>query len=198
MSDIFEAMEKDFEKKLNNSIEKLDQSDLSTVAGLAKAIREQEDFVASLEDDLKAAKKQLLKMTDEELPTMLAEIGLSSIKLDDGSEVTIKQTYGAQITNGTKGTVDNRPQAYAWLRDNGYGDLVKNVVSCQFGMGEDQKAEQFRTIAEQNGYLAEQNTTVHSSTLRAFVKERCEAGDEFPMELFGAFVGQKAIIKRSD
>ena len=94
MSDIFEAMEEDFEKKLNTSVEKLDQSDLSTVAGLAKAIREQEDFVASLEDDLKAAKKQLLKMTDEELPTMLAEIGLSSIKLDDGSEVTIKQTYG--------------------------------------------------------------------------------------------------------
>jgi len=37
---------------------------------------------------------------------------------------------------------------------------------------------------------------VHPQTLRAFVKERCEAGEDFPMELFGAWVGQRAVIKR--
>ena len=197
MSDIFEAMEEDFEKKLNTSVERLDQSGLNSVAGLAKSIREQEDHVERLEQQLKDEKKKLLKLTDEELPTLLAEMNLSGIKLDDGSEVIVKQTYGANITNGTRGTVDNRPQAYAWLRENGHVDIIKNVLSCRFGMGEDDKAEEFRSMAEERKYLVEQNTTIPSSSLRAWVRERCEAGDEFPMELFGAYVGQRATIKRS-
>jgi hypothetical protein len=32
--------------------------------------------------------------------------------------------------------------------------------------------------------------------LKAFIKERVEQGDEFPMELFGAFIGQKATITK--
>ena len=106
MSDIFDQMEQDFEQSLASSVEKLDQGDLTTVAGMARAIRDKERAVADLEQRLKDEKKALLKMTDEDLPTMLAEIGLSSMKLDHGSEVTVKQTYGASIL------VDNRPAAY--------------------------------------------------------------------------------------
>ena len=190
MSDIFEQMEADFEKKLASSVEKLDQGDLTTVAGMARAIRDKESVVADLEAKLKEEKKALLKMTDEELPTMLAEIGLSSMKLDDGSEVTVKPTYGASIL------VDNRPAAYKWLREHGYDDIIKNTIACAFGRGEDKKAEDFKKLAEENKYLVEQTEKIEPSTLRAFVKERVEQGDEFPMELFGAYIGQRAVIKR--
>jgi|TARA_R100001460_G_scaffold67326_6_gene107562 hypothetical protein len=191
MSDIFDQMEEDFEQSLATSVEKLDQGDLTTVAGMARAIRDKEKAVADLEQKLKEEKKVLLKMTDEDLPTMLAEIGLASMKLDDGSEVTVKQTYGASIL------VDNRPAAYDWLRDHGYDDIIKNTVACQFGRGEDDQASAFKAIAEKQGYLAEQKTEIHPQTLRAFVKERVESGDEFPMELFGAYIGQRAVVKRS-
>jgi hypothetical protein len=191
MSDIFDQMEEDFEQSLATSVEKLDQGDLTTVAGMARAIRDKEKGVADLEQKLKEEKKALLKMTDVDLPTMLAEIGLASMKLDDGSEVTVKQTYGASIL------VDNRPAAYDWLRDHGYDDIIKNTVACQFGRGEDDQASAFKAIAEKQGYLAEQKTEIHPQTLRAFVKERVESGDEFPMELFGAYIGQRAVVKRS-
>ena len=191
MSNIFEEMEADFEKNLASSVEKLDQNDLTTVAGMARPIRSKEQEVSELEQKLKLEKKALQKMTDEDLPTMLAEIGLTSMKLEDGSEVTVKPTYGASIL------VDNRPAAFKWLRDNGYGDVVKNVVSCTFGMGEDAKANAFAKEAEAQGFAPQQDTNVHPSTLRAFVKERVENGDDFPMELFGAYIGQRATIKRS-
>ena len=42
MSDIFEQMEQDFEDSLATSVEKLDQGDLTTVAGMARAIRDKE------------------------------------------------------------------------------------------------------------------------------------------------------------
>ena len=49
-------------------------------------------------------------------------------------------------------------------------------------------------MARKKGFVPDKKTEVHSSTLRAFVKERVENGEEFPMELFGAFVGQRAVI----
>jgi hypothetical protein len=191
MSDeLAKLMEQDFEETLASSVEKLDQQGLTSVAALARQIRDKEDRIASLEEDLKAEKKALLKLTDEDMPAMLAEIGISSFSLDDGSQVEVKQTYGASIL------VNNRPQAYEWLRDNGYDDIIKNSVICQFGRGEDDQASAFAAFAQQQGYVPEQKTEIHPQTLRAFVKERVEEGDEFPMELFGAWVGQRAVIKK--
>jgi hypothetical protein len=110
--------------------------------------------------------------------------------LDDGSQIDVKPTYGASIL------VDNRPKAYEWLRDNGYDDIIKNNVSVSFGRGEDDLANAFKAVAEKEGYVPQQDTSIHAGTLKAFVRERIEAGDEFPMELFGAYVGQRAFIKK--
>jgi len=190
MSDnILKMMEQDFEKTLSSSVDKVDQEGLTSVASLARQIRDEELYIKDLETDLKAAKKKLQKLTDDDMPSMLAEIGISSFALDDGSTVEVKATYGASIL------VDNRPQAYEWLRDNGYDDIIKNVVSCEFGRGEDDQASAFKAFASKEGFPADQNESIHSGTLKAFVRERVEAGDEFPMELFGAYVGQRAIIK---
>ena len=188
--DILKMMEQDFEQNVASSIEKVDQDGLKSVARLAREIQTVEAEIKDVEEKLKALKKQHIKLTDEELPSMLAEIGLSSFELDDGSKVEVKQTYGASIL------VDNRPRAYEWLRDNGYDDIIKNTVMCQFGRGEDDKASSFAAFAQQQGYIADQKTEIHPQTLRAFVKERVEAGDEFPMELFGAWIGQRATIKK--
>jgi len=188
--ELAKLMEADFEAKQATSIEKIDQQGLTSVAGLARLIRDKEVKIEALETSLKESKKALQKLTDEEMPAMLAEIGISSFALDDGSTVEVKQTYGASIL------VQNRPTAFEWLRDHQYDDIIKNTVLCQFGRGEDDQASAFSTFAETQGFLPQQKTEIHPQTLRAFVKERCEAGEEFPMELFGAWVGQRAVIKR--
>jgi 16S rRNA C1402 N4-methylase RsmH len=189
--DLTKLMEQDFEETRASSVEKVDQQGLTSVAALARQIRDKEERIQGLEETLKDEKKALLKLTDEEMPAMLAEIGISSFSLDDGSTVEVKQTYGASIL------VDNRPAAYEWLREHGYDDVIKNTVLCQFGRGEDDLASSFAAFAQQQGYVPEQKTEIHPQTLRAFIKERVEEGEAFPMELFGAWVGQRAVIKRS-
>ena len=190
MEDLARLMEADFELKKATSVEKIDQNGLTSVAELARQIRDKEATIDALEHTLKDSKKDLQKLTDEEMPAMLAEIGISSFTLDDGSTVEVKQTYGASIL------VQNRPTAFEWLRDHQYDDIIKNTVLCQFGRGEDDQASAFSAFAEEKGFIPQQKTEVHPQTLRAFVKERREAGEEFPMELFGAWVGQRAIIKK--
>ena len=188
--DIINMFEDDFEKEFASNLEKADGGILKTVSELARAIAAKEAQVADLDRQLKDAKKELLKLTDEDLPASMAEMGLASFTLDDGSQIDVKPTYGASIL------VDNRPKAYEWLRDNGYDDIIKNNVSVSFGRGEDDLANAFKAVAEKEGYLPQQDTSIHAGTLKAFVRERIEAGDEFPMELFGAYVGQRAFIKK--
>ena len=188
--DIIGMFEDDFEKEFASNLEKADGGVLKTVSELARAIAAKEAQVADLDRQLKDAKKELLKLTDEDLPASMAEMGLASFTLDDGSQIDVKPTYGASIL------VDNRPKAYEWLRDHGYDDIIKNNVSVSFGRGEDDLANVFKAVAEKEGYLPQQETSIHAGTLKAFVRERIDAGDEFPMELFGAYVGQRAFIKK--
>jgi hypothetical protein len=132
----------------------------------------------------------LMKMTDEDLPSVLEELGVKSFTLEDGSKVSVQPLYGASIP------APRKEEAFAWLRENGYDDLIKNDVVCSFGRGEDEKAADFAQAARERGLSPEQKQTVHAQTLKAWVRERVESGDAFPMDIFGAFVGQRATIKK--
>ena len=181
-------MEDDVAEKSSLSL-KLKDTQLESVSDLAQFIDIKTNEIEKLEKELKEAKKSLMKITDETLPHLMAELGVMSFKLNNGSSVEIKKTYGASIP------LANRSQAHQWLRDNGFGDIVKNIISCNFGMGEDDRADQFYKVASEKGFVPTKKEEVHSSTLRAWVKEQNENGREFPMELFGAFIGQRAVIK---
>ena len=164
-------------------------SELNKVAVLAKKIQAKQSRLSLLEGEMKQLKQELLQLTDEDLPATMQELGLSAFTTDDGASITIKPTYGAYIK------VDNREEAYDWLRDNEFGDLIKNSVSCTFGRGEDEIANQFITFAEDSGYSPQQKTEVHPQTLKAWVREQTEAGKSIPA-IFGAYVGSRATIKR--
>ena len=190
--DILSEMETD-----SASDDKLDSLDpqnsqkMRSMAELARAIRNKETEIDDLESMLKEKKEQLRRQSEEDLPSMMAELGINSFELDDGSRVTVKDLYGGHIS------LANRDAAYLWLRDNGFDDIIKNTLSIVFGRGEDQKADHFMKILEGYGLLPEKKEGVHPSTLKGWVRERMESGDSFPMDLFGAFVGQRAVIKRS-
>jgi len=189
--DIMKKLQEDANQGSLFSKHTLDNEDLSTLTGFAEAIIKQDAFVKELDEKLKEEKKKLLKMTDEDLPALMTEANSMEFTLLDGSKVTIKPQYGASIK------VDNRPAAYEWLREHGHDDIIKNTVSCQFGRGEDDLASSFKAFAEKEGYVPSQTEKIEPMSLRAFVKERVENGDEFPMDLFGAYVGQRAVITKA-
>jgi len=142
------------------------------------------------EKDLKQRKKDLEHISGEVIPTMMAEMGLSHLKLMDGSSVDVKPNYSANIT------IANRDAAFKWLRDNGLGDIIKNEISVSFGRNEDNKAADYANLAESQGYQPQQKLKVEPMTLKALVRERLEAGKEMPTEIFNVFVGNKTTIKR--
>jgi hypothetical protein len=100
-----------------------------------------------------------------------------------------KPFYSASIKE------ENRAEAYEWLRDNGYDDIIKNTVSVRFGRGEDQLCDTLLNLLREQNYPVEQAQKIEPQTLKAWVREQVERGSEFPTELFGAYIGQKATIK---
>ena len=140
--------------------------------------------------DLKQKKKNLEYLSGEVIPTMMSEMGLSHLKLMDGSSVDVKPNYSANIT------IANREAAFNWLRNNGLGDIIKNEISVSFGRNEDNKAADYAALAQERGYQPTQKLKVEPMTLKALVRERIEAGKEMPTELFNVFVGNKTTIKR--
>ena len=189
--DIMKKLKEDANQGSLFSKHTLDNEDLSTLTGFGDAIVNQELFVKELEEKLKEEKKKLLKMTDEDLPALMTEANVLEFKLNDGSKITIKAQYGGSIK------VENRPAAFAWLRKHKHDDIIKNTISCQFGRGEDALASSFKAFAEKKGYIPNQTEKIEPMSLRGWIKERVEKGEEFPMELFGAYVGQRAVITKA-
>ena len=182
MSDI--NFEKDQEEVLDRT------SNITSLADQVKRLRDLEDQVKADEQALKNKQREVERISGEIIPTLLSEMGLSSLKLADGSAVDVKPYYSANIS------LKNRESAYSWLRQNGLGDIIKNDVTVSFGRGEDNKAAEYANLAKGQGYQPTQKLKVEPMTLKALVRERIENGKDMPVDIFNVFVGNRTKLTR--
>ena len=120
----------------------------------------------------------------------MRECNLSEIKLADGVKVSVQQFYSARIGK------EKEEEAFAWLKTNGHEDIIKNVVSLQFGRGEDDSAENMLQSLTSQGYSPSNKRWVEPMTLKAFAREQVENGTDLPFETFNVYVGQKTKITK--
>ena len=176
-------------KKIKTEV--LDKTtNINKLADKIKELQAHQQQLAVQEDAIKQKKKDIEHLSGEVIPTMLSEMGLSFLKLQDGSSVEVKTNYSATITQA------NKEAAFNWLRENGLGDIIKNEISVSFGRNEDNKAADYAELAKGQGLEPQQKLKVEPMTLKALVRERMEAGKEMPTELFNIYVGNKTTIKR--
>ena len=178
----------DFEKDQEQVLDRT--TNINKLADKIKELQAVEKAIELDEKQIKEKKKHLEYLSGEIIPTMLSEMGLSSLKLQDGSSVEVKTNYSATITQA------NKEAAFNWLRENGLGDIIKNEISVSFGRNEDNKAADYANLAKGQGFEPQQKLKVEPMTLKALVRERIEAGKDMPTELFNVFIGNKTTIKR--
>ena len=177
---------------LNDSKDLLDNVEITTIAAECVKLKAKEDEIAAIEDQLKKKKEEADDISSRVIPELLAEQGLSEIKLADGSKVSVKKEFRATVPkDDTK-----RENALQWLRDQGLGDIIKNNVSVSFGKGEDDKAEQLLNLAAENGFEPQQKSDVSWNTLTALYRERVEAGLDMPSDCFSLWIKDKTKISR--
>ena len=167
----------------------ISENSLGKIGAVATDIADTQEEISKLKEQLKNKEDYERKLSREVLPSLFSEVGLSELKLADGRKIKVSEYYTATPLK------ENRGKVFQWLRDNGFGDLVKNQVTCSFGRNEDEKASGLMSDLSDKGLEPAQREWVEPSTLRAFVREQYEAGIELPMDLLGAFVGHKTTIK---
>lgn len=181
--------------KLDNMFEEdagalqVDDDAVASLANLAKRSKNLQREIEDLEAVLKERKHQQNKLLEESIPEALNSLGMKSFQMEDGSSISVKPYYSASIKE------ERRAEAYQWLRDNGFDDIIKNTVSVRFGRGEDNLCDSLLNLLGEKGFPAEQAEKIEPMTLKAWAREQVERGNEFPMDLFGVYVGQKATIK---
>ena len=177
---------------LKDSKDLLDNVEVTTVAQECVKLKQKEDEIAKLEEQLKNKKAEADDISSRVIPELLAEQGLSEIKLADGSKVSVKQEFRATLPKDEV----RRDVAYQWLRDQGLGDIIKNNVFVTFGKGEDDKAKQLLDLAAENGFEPQQKSDVAWMTLTALFRERIESGLDMPSDIFSTWIKDKTKITR--
>jgi hypothetical protein len=184
MSDIFDDI---FDE--GQALANVDTGTGKQLSQLVRALRGVEQQIEDAENHLKLLKQDKHRMSVETIPQLMDEMGVERLDVD-GVTVERKMIVSASIP------ADRKDEAFAWLRENGCDDIIKNDVTCSFGKGQDNSAKNVISILEDAGFEPSTKTHVHPSTLKAFVKERVTDGKPIDLDMFGAFISNAAQIRR--
>jgi hypothetical protein len=159
---------------------------IGILAKLAYEQLELEQEIARIESHLSDKKKEYNEISEIKIPEIMDELSIDEFRLANGVKVSVNPYYSGKITD---------PAAYKWLEDNNQADIIKGEVNIPFPKGFSK--EQLRLlvkVAEQVGLSAQVGEQVHPSTLRAWIKDMVQKGQQFPRELFNVYVGKRTKL----
>lgn len=178
--DYFEGIEDPAPEEQPATLERLSQ--------LAERSKELEELISAANVALAELQGENNRILMSEIPGVMLTLGMESYTLTDGSKIAVKEDVKASIT------VEHKPAAHAWLKENDFGGILKTKVLLEFGKGEEANVERVSKALQEIGFPPSIDEGVHAQTLKAFVKEQLEAGTNIPMDLFGVYEFRQAKI----
>lgn len=153
---------------------------LDPVAKLEKNERE----LKLLEEEVAELKRAIRIAKEEDIPSTMAELGISDITLSDGTRVSLRHVVRCGITDV------HRAKATKWLHDHHMGDMIKNTLIVESPTPDE--ANTVMEIAGENRVTV--RGVVHPSTLRAAITRLIEDGYDVPHDLFSVQTFDEAVI----
>ena len=181
-------------------------NELGAVSELAERQLQLEDDIVALEDQLKQAKQDLKRVTEQDLPELMQSLNIKEFKLNDGTRITVNDIVSGSIPS--QGAIDKakgdkrddlklrQERCFEYLRGAHASSMIKNVVEVQFQSGEDEKCAEFKEALGETDHLYSSKAGVHPSSLNAWLKEQIAEGKNVPYEDFKVFTGNRAKIER--
>lgn len=157
---------------------------LAALTELVERAHAAELAVAEAEENLDLATEAHRRIVEQELPAAFDACGMREFTTRSGLRVTVEDQLQVK-----QPPVARRAAAYSWLEDNGQGGLVKRSVEVAFGAGQNE-AERAAALVDLLGPqfpgAVSEGQEVNSSSLKAYLSRALAAGENPPLELFGA------------
>lgn len=175
---------------MHNIAGKIQDREIAELSKLCRRQAEYENEVQIAEERLKEYKQRLRNISELEIPEKMMALGVSQLRLADGTVISIDTFYSASITEA------HRTEALSWLEDNGYSALIKSEIKVATKKGERDIAERTLELLRQANIPYTNKDSVHPQTLKAFVREQIESGQTIPMDLLSVHIGNRAKITK--
>lgn len=140
---------------------------LKQVATLANQWKERKARVEALEAQLKEAKAEFNKVSQDALPNLLLQHGLGKISLATGEAIIVKEEVSASIKN--------MGRFYEFLLERGDAALVKTDLS--FGKVPPEILDKIQSmLADTFDLYPEMKQVIHPQTLQKYIRDLCGIG----------------------
>lgn len=143
--------------------------------------------IDQVEAHLKSLKEKKKEISENLLPELMNLVGMKSFVLNNGQKVNLTTFYDAKIKD--------QGAAFAYLEDKGDTAIIKDTITCNFDRGEIERANAVAKELADKGVPVSRKEAIHPSTLKAYVREAIETGQNIPHDAFGIYIGNRVIIK---
>ncbi len=174
---------------INVENRELDEEGIELIYKLVEEARTIDSELTRINEEKKQKEDRKKWIEETKLPEIFLEYNLEEIKTKDGLYIPMKEGLKGSITEAT------REKAHQWLRDNGFEDLIKNIITVWFEKGEDNKKQPLIEVLEELDLIYEEKESVHYQTLNSFIKECKEKAINLPQDLFNIFTYRVCKIK---
>jgi len=168
---------------------KFTNEQMGTLGAAVNRLLDQQQLIVDMEIKLKEAKRLERSINQDEIPSLMSNLGFESITLSDGKKVAVKDSVQIAIPALMK------PDAYKWMDTNGHGDLIKIGLTAKFARGErDMADEAFQALLDV-GASPNETVSVHPGTLKAWAREELDHGHSLPQQYFKVHVVKLTTVK---
>lgn len=160
---------------------------LISLADQQEAAQEEVDRLTALLDE---ARKNLQRITEHEIPTLMDGLE-GKFNLPDGRSITVTEKIRSSATG------DKKIAAIHWLDNNGHGAIVKRQFIIEFGRDQEEWAKEFEQMLSKSKtpLNVKKERSIHHATLEAFIRQALEDGEDIPLDTFGVFRQRFAKVK---
>lgn len=165
-----------------------ERSVLDNVTALVARLRLLEAEVAARQADLDSVTSRYNDLVLRQIPEAMDAAQLTELKLQDGARLVVKDDLNVTVTK------ENQAAAYAWLRANGHGEVVRETLAVDLRGVDAQQIDELWKALEKDGLEYTTAQTVHAATLKSLVKGLLTSGVQPPPSI-GVYEFKKASIK---
>jgi len=146
-----------------NEQESLNDDSLDRLKAMAESYFLLSDDIAEIEKKLEAKKELFKTLTQEEIPDLLAQKGLSEIKLDTGEKIKVTNDLSVSIPEEKQGDF------FAFLKKRNEEDIIKMQV--HFDRMKSEKLQKLISFLNSEHYDYDSKRDVHPQTKKKYFKE---------------------------
>lgn len=171
---------------------------LQKIKANCQSLRDAKRGIKDLEERLSEIKSTAFELQRTILPDLMAQAGVPKLTIEaegNSPPYEIKVRPFARANVAANWPEEKRQAAFDWLDSNGYGDLIKTVITVELDKDDRSAAleliRQLRTL----GYEPAVTQATHHATMGKWLRECVARGIIIPLDVIGGEIGMEATIK---